>query len=160
MYTAPSVTWQVVRLPAHAGLLTTVWCAGAAAHGVWWMQAGSPGWPHWLGLAVLASGGLVAALGWLRVGVGTLRWDGRNWAWAADGGTAVEGALAAMADFQWVMLLRLSATSGVRHWFWVARTSDMAHWLAFRRAIFARSDRDFAFDRRVAGSSTVRSTPR
>ena len=91
---------------------------------------------HVLVLLVLIISLLGAAYGCRAAPVGTLRWDGEQWHWAALEEEALS-ALRCALDLQYCMLLRVTSETGHSIWCWVESGYMSPRWLAFRRAVIS-----------------------
>ena len=135
MHRPPAASWDVRAGRWYARLLFCI--AGLAVVSVLaflvlqqWTSV------HAVMLFSLAVSLLGAAYGLRAAFVGTLRWDGEQWHWAA----ADEEALCALRcalDLQYCMLLRVTTEAGRSLWCWVESGSMSQRWLAFRRAVIS-----------------------
>jgi hypothetical protein len=137
MHHAPKIHWQVARLRVHAVVLVGLWLAGVMVCAAWWFTGGVGGQLLACAWVVVLASGVVSARSWSRAVPGSLVWDGKTWAWLAQGQSAVHGDVAVCVDFQRVMLLRFAGASGGVWWLWVAPGEHAVQWRALRRALFA-----------------------
>lgn len=141
MHAAPSVAYPVGSSRFALGALALAWLAGVVATLAWAWQSQDTGWRHALALAVVAAGGLLAGLAWLRSPSGTLAWGGDAWSWHAGTPDAPPeaGQPAIACDLQSRMLLLWRAEEGRARWLVVERRMAALHWDALRRAVYSRA---------------------
>ncbi len=155
MYSAPAVSYPVKRSHIHLLVLTSLWLMAALAWLVWVLEPRVPGWRHGLGMFALLCTGVYAGVDWWRSPVGQLCWDRSRWQWmeARRGGVpsdqplVVDGSIAVKLDFQFLVLLRFVPQTGqsapgispfAMKWMWLERSWSRGHWVALRRALYAR----------------------
>lgn len=91
---------------------------------------------HIVYFSVLVSVMALAIQSWKNTHAGLLVWGGETWAWQSDGVT-ITGSMTVHVDVQSLIVLTLKDDHGRSVWVWAERTSDPAHWIALRRAIYA-----------------------
>jgi len=140
MHSAPSVTYPVGRSLFAGVLLLQVWSLAAAAIGLWWAHAGSPGWRLPVAALALVAVGAWAAWNWWRSPAGVLAWDGESWSWSANG-RIKEGAPQVGLDLQRWLLVRWSGGASTG-WVWLERGRLVERWDDLRRAVYSRARPD------------------
>ena len=138
MHNAPAVTYPVGRSLFHGGLVLAAGGLGSLIALLWLATPVATGWRQWLLVGVLVVVVLSAGNAWRRSPHGVLRWDGHSWEWASSG-TVQTGQLVVHVDLQSWMIVSLRFSRGATVWLWPERRSDALHWVALRRAAFARS---------------------
>lgn len=146
MNNAPSVACPVVRSRFQAAALVLTWLAGALTTVVWLLLAPPDDLRPMLAVTAVLVAGLMAVIDGIRGARGTLRWNGAQWVWQAQGACAkapaLVGTLGAVHDLQRHLLVQFRAESGAREWLWCSRTNSPEIWLAWRRAVFFRTPSD------------------
>ena len=137
MHNAPAVSFPVGRSRSQAWFVGSAWLAGAAACAYWSYVMEATGWRHGLALAMPLGAGAAAWAGWQRHVGGTLHWDGLCWRLES-----LPGNLAVHLDFQKFLLLSLRLENGGVRWLWIDQSVTLAHWQAFRRAVYSNAAAD------------------
>lgn len=96
-------------------------------------------WKQGLGLALLATAGLAAWVGWRASAVGQVAWDGQQWRWQSRAYQAgsVDYDMSVAFDFQSLMLLRIHNPAHATLWLWADRGAFPQRWLDLRRAVYS-----------------------
>ena len=141
MHNAPAVTYPVGRSLFHGVLVFAAAGMGCLTALLWLAIPVAHGWRQWLLVGVLVVVVLSAGHAWRRSPDGVLSWDGYNWEWTSSG-TVQAGQLVVHVDLQSWMIVSLRSGRGKTVWLWPERRSDALHWVALRRAAFARSGAD------------------
>ena len=138
MHSAPTVSYPVGRSRLEGWVVVLTALSGVLVVLLWALAADTAGWRQWLLLMTLLATCSVAASGWRRSPQGTLRWDGKDWAWHS-GQSPVSGILSVHLDLQFFLLVSLRTGSGPRLWLWPEQRFDAMRWKDLRRAVFAYS---------------------
>lgn len=137
MHSAPAVSYPVGRCQIQAWLTGALWGLGALVCALWILAAGRLAWPQALALLAWAAGGVLAWRDWQRAPIGTLRWDGQQWAWLSTAHSQA-GTVQWALDAQRWLLLVFRPQSGRPVWLWLTREAEPTRWQALRRALVAR----------------------
>jgi toxin CptA len=133
MHRPPAVSHNVGRSLWHFGVIAVF--AGLALlaatqlalfHSVWVAR-----WAPFIALALCFS---LALIGWARSPCGKLQWDGEHWLWSGFAETPVRQ-IAAVLDFQGLMLLKVTSELGDVAWLWLQGRMKNPQWRALRRAV-------------------------
>jgi hypothetical protein len=140
MHNAPPVAYPLGRSHFQGWVLAGLWLAGLLVTGLWCLAAPAFDWRIGTAVAMVATAGLAAWLGWRNAPVGQLHWDGQVWRWESQGyrsGASVL-ALSVALDLQRTLLLRLDNPDNASLWLWAHRAALPERWLDLRRAVYSR----------------------
>ncbi len=139
LHNAPPVVYPLGRSRFLGWLLLALWLAGLLVLLLWCYTIRQLDWRMALALVAVLGAGVVARTGWNNAPTGQLTWDGEVWRWESSSyqtGIA-EHELSVIADFQYVLLLRLENQARARLWLWVEQKFLPERWLDLRRAVYS-----------------------
>lgn len=141
LHNAPPVVYPLGRSRFLGWLLLALWLAGLLVLLLWCYVTRQLDWRMALAGAAVLGAGVVARTGWSNAPTGQLTWDGEVWRWESSSyqtGIA-EYELSVIADFQYMLLLRLENQARARLWFWAEQKFLPERWLDLRRAVYSPS---------------------
>jgi toxin CptA len=113
--------------------MALVWCAGLGLI-MLAVPAQTPVQLLCLAACLWLAAGVFSVLQWLRQPCGTLRWDGETWYWSSTGEVSLSS-LEVAADFQQLLLLRVSGAELPAIWLWMSAGVSQTEWHAIRCAL-------------------------
>lgn len=137
---APQVSYPVGRSRFLGALLLGGWALAVLVTAAWWMGSSASAGGPLLGAALCVLSGVCLLLGWQRLPVGSLQWDGRDWTWQSAGyqTPTLLAAPEPLLDLQGLLLMRMHNRAGAPWLVWADAAAAPAHWLDLRRALYAR----------------------
>lgn len=150
-HNAPPVIYPLGRSRFLGRVLLGVWLAGLVLVLLWYCIARELDWRLAISFAAVAGTGVAARIGWNNAVAGQLTWDGEFWRWESlsyQTGIA-EYELSVIADFQYMLLLRLENQAHARLWLWAERGAMPERWLDLRRAVYSPRKSPARFRRKL-----------
>lgn len=139
IHNAPAVVYPIARSRFLGQLLFALWLAGLLATVAWLLTAQRLDWRLPIALCAVLAAGAAARFSWRNQPTGDLRWDGAVWLWESGSYQAgvTEQNIIILADFQSLMLLRLTNHAHAILWLWPEKRAFSARWLDLRRALYS-----------------------